>query len=407
MKDFFISYNKADVDWAEWIGYQLEEAGYNCILQAWDFGVGSNFIQKMQEGTEANKTVMVLSPDYLSSLYTQPEWQAAFAIDPTGNNRKLLPIKVKACQPPGLLSQIVWCDLIGKSEEDARNLLLAAASGNRNKPNKPPIFPGSIQHTVTDKPGFPGADTNKLSDFAVDSEKVQKADFSSAKERLEKAFKTRPPQNMGSVWLQFAITPYKDDEYLDPNNFAQREFRRKVIKTARNGDPALFDDISEIKEESKLTYYTVQQTQQINRQEATVKLTLYTDGTISIAFSGLHRTGEDVTSFTHYYIDQDIVKDHIDVAFNFIGEWLDVMYSATNIDQFYYNLAFYDVQYQTFGKTPSGKISQYSMIQRRSWTNPQTLYPEPRRLVKDDLKEYTTITQHIITRALLLFDQKD
>ena len=43
-KDFFISYNKADRAWAEWIGWKLEEAGYTVILQAWDFPAGSNFV---------------------------------------------------------------------------------------------------------------------------------------------------------------------------------------------------------------------------------------------------------------------------------------------------------------------------------------------------------------------------
>jgi hypothetical protein len=28
VKDFFISYNKADRSWAEWIGWELEEAKY-------------------------------------------------------------------------------------------------------------------------------------------------------------------------------------------------------------------------------------------------------------------------------------------------------------------------------------------------------------------------------------------
>jgi hypothetical protein len=33
-KDFFISYNKADLPWAEWIAWQLEEVRYPAILQA-------------------------------------------------------------------------------------------------------------------------------------------------------------------------------------------------------------------------------------------------------------------------------------------------------------------------------------------------------------------------------------
>jgi len=34
---FFISYNKADKTWAEWIAWILEEAGHNTVIQAWDF----------------------------------------------------------------------------------------------------------------------------------------------------------------------------------------------------------------------------------------------------------------------------------------------------------------------------------------------------------------------------------
>src|SRR5262245_28780269 len=47
MKDFFISYNKADRGWAEWIAWQLESAEYTTIIQIWDFGAGSNFVLEM------------------------------------------------------------------------------------------------------------------------------------------------------------------------------------------------------------------------------------------------------------------------------------------------------------------------------------------------------------------------
>lgn len=44
MKDFFVSYNKADRRWAEWVAWQLEEAGYTTMLQAWDLRPGSSFV---------------------------------------------------------------------------------------------------------------------------------------------------------------------------------------------------------------------------------------------------------------------------------------------------------------------------------------------------------------------------
>ena len=80
MKDFFISYTKADKAWAEWIAWTLEEAGLSVIIQAWDFRPGGNFVLDMQRAaSETEKTIVVLSPAYLEAEYTQPEWAAAFA----------------------------------------------------------------------------------------------------------------------------------------------------------------------------------------------------------------------------------------------------------------------------------------------------------------------------------------
>ena len=112
--DFFISYNKADRAWAEWIAWQVEQAGYKTIVQAWDFRPGSNFVLEMQRAaSEAERTIAVLSPDYLTALLTQPEWTAAFAKDPTGIKGTLLPVRVRKCDLEGLLPQIVHIDLAG------------------------------------------------------------------------------------------------------------------------------------------------------------------------------------------------------------------------------------------------------------------------------------------------------
>ena len=73
-----MSFNTADREWAEWIAHSLESAGYTAISQRWDFGPGSNFVLEMQKATEASdRTIAVLSPNYLSAVFTQPEWAAA------------------------------------------------------------------------------------------------------------------------------------------------------------------------------------------------------------------------------------------------------------------------------------------------------------------------------------------
>jgi TIR domain len=47
--DFFISYTGKDSQWAQWIAFELEAAGYHTLIQAWDIRPGSNFVVEMDE----------------------------------------------------------------------------------------------------------------------------------------------------------------------------------------------------------------------------------------------------------------------------------------------------------------------------------------------------------------------
>jgi hypothetical protein len=157
MTHFFISYNRADRLWAEWIAWQLKEAGHRITLQAWHFRPGSNFVLEMQRAAaEAERTIAVLSPSYLSALFTHPEWAAAFAQDPTGELGKLVPVRVRECKLEGLLSQIIYLDLVGLSEEEARSELLTGLERGPAVPAAPPPFPGAPRNGSPERPVFPG-----------------------------------------------------------------------------------------------------------------------------------------------------------------------------------------------------------------------------------------------------------
>src|SRR3954451_836735 len=92
-RDFFVSFNKADRAWATWIAWTLEDAGYKVLFQDWDFT--GNFVLKMHDAIKrSRRTVVVLSPDYLTALYPAPEWAAAFGRDPTSAHDLLVPIRV-------------------------------------------------------------------------------------------------------------------------------------------------------------------------------------------------------------------------------------------------------------------------------------------------------------------------
>ncbi len=143
--DFFVSYTGKDRNWAEWIAWQLKGAGYSVTLQAWDFRPGQDFVLKMHNASKDSKrTIAVLSPDYLEATYTQPEWAAAFIQDPKGEKGTLLPVHVRECrkQLKGLLSPIVYIDLVGLDEATARQRLLEGIQDQPQIPTTPPPFPG-------------------------------------------------------------------------------------------------------------------------------------------------------------------------------------------------------------------------------------------------------------------------
>jgi tetratricopeptide (TPR) repeat protein len=158
MKDFFISYNKADRAWAEWIAWQLEEVGYTVFIQAWDFRPGGNFVLDMQGAAKkAKRTIAVLSPDYLKSSFAASEWAAAFDKDPTGEKGTLLPVRVRKCKPKGLLRPIVYIDLFDLDEATAKQNLLDGVPSGRKKPKVKPAFPNAPSRTIASAPSFPGA----------------------------------------------------------------------------------------------------------------------------------------------------------------------------------------------------------------------------------------------------------
>ncbi|KAB0240252.1 toll/interleukin-1 receptor domain-containing protein [Microcystis aeruginosa EAWAG127a] len=161
-KQFFVSYNGRDKQWAEWIAWILEEAGYSVIIQAWDFRPGSNFVLEMQTATvQAEKTLAVLSSNYLNALYTHPEWAAAFAQDPKGQKRTLIPIRVSECEIKGLWQQIVYADVVNLSEAEAKDVVLAALQ-ERAKPTQAPGFPGvslpPAERITPQRVDYPGAE---------------------------------------------------------------------------------------------------------------------------------------------------------------------------------------------------------------------------------------------------------
>jgi transcriptional regulator with XRE-family HTH domain len=146
-RSFFISYSYADRSWAEWIAWQLEEAGEKTFLSQWDLLPGSDWESKIQrELREASFVVAVVSRDYLQSPHAQRELKAVRDRYIHGSDTKLLPIRIDAEPVPDELRSLQYVSLSEISEPQARQRLLDALRSmqiGRAKPQTAPVFPVS------------------------------------------------------------------------------------------------------------------------------------------------------------------------------------------------------------------------------------------------------------------------
>lgn len=217
--NFFISYTASDKEWAEWIAYVLEDEGFSTRIQAWDFRPGSNFVSEMQTASmAAERTLLVLSDDYLKSPMAASEWNAAFVNDPQGKGRKLLPVMVRECKPDGLLSSIVQIRIHDLPRAKARETLLAGISTSRAKPALMPNFPGEMSAHKD----FPGvvlpAGSPSVQSYETAAETLMNRE-------IHGAASGQVPGVEDAVTLRVAIVPFQHfDRSLDPFT-GRREWR--------------------------------------------------------------------------------------------------------------------------------------------------------------------------------------
>src|SRR5215472_14219455 len=144
--DFFVSHAGADRAWAEWVAWQLTEAGYTVELDVWDWAAGRNFVTAMSDALDrCDRVVALFSAAYFDrDRYTTEEWSVAVLHVLGVQQGRLVPVRVEdmpAAGMPAVLRPLVYRDIFGMAEERARRVLLEAVAGPR-RPSRKPVFPG-------------------------------------------------------------------------------------------------------------------------------------------------------------------------------------------------------------------------------------------------------------------------
>lgn len=145
--DFFVSHAGADRAWAEWVAWQLTDAGYTVELDVWDWAAGQNFVLSMSDAlARCDRVVALFSAAYFERhRYTIEEWTAAVLHQPDAGSGRLVPVRVEdvpAAVLPPVLAPLVFADVFGVDAQEARRVLLAAVAGPE-RPGGEPAFPGS------------------------------------------------------------------------------------------------------------------------------------------------------------------------------------------------------------------------------------------------------------------------
>jgi tetratricopeptide (TPR) repeat protein len=144
--DFFISRRGASANVAQEVAQVLGEAGYSILVQDFDIRYSANFIAAMHEALKrCRHLVVLLTEGYDASHHTLAEVTNFLAAAARGDGeRRLVVLRVEACEAKGLLAGIVYGDLVGVEDaEQRRAIILAAAEGRpTGSPRRPKIFRG-------------------------------------------------------------------------------------------------------------------------------------------------------------------------------------------------------------------------------------------------------------------------
>lgn len=112
--DAFISYNKADKEFAEKLVERIEKECINgqpikVFFAEWDIEIGENILLKIEQAEPSSHFIIpIMSPDWLKSDWTTLERVIPVYDDPAGLKGRILPIMRRSCEPPPSIRILRW-----------------------------------------------------------------------------------------------------------------------------------------------------------------------------------------------------------------------------------------------------------------------------------------------------------
>jgi hypothetical protein len=114
VRDVFISYSHQDEEWVDKVLVpELRANGIDVLIDAEHFEPGPAALQNMADAVAgAQRTLVVLTPNWVASQWTVYEGLLTAYDDPTGARGKMIPILRQKCDPPKWVAIRSWLDFV-------------------------------------------------------------------------------------------------------------------------------------------------------------------------------------------------------------------------------------------------------------------------------------------------------
>lgn len=159
--DVFISYSSKDKTWVRGeLLKRLDEAGLKTFIDFRDFEVGAPSLTEMERGVvQSRKTLLVLTPNYVGSEWTEFETIMVQTLDPAARARRIIPLMKQKCDLPLRIKMLNYVDFSDPADVDFawQKLLKALAAPKPNVAAPKPTTPTETAPSATG-----GVDINDL-----------------------------------------------------------------------------------------------------------------------------------------------------------------------------------------------------------------------------------------------------
>lgn len=115
--DVFISYSAVDREFTRRLASDLKDAGFRVWIDVWSLDIGDSFAEAINRAVRAARFMLiVMSPAYFQSQWTQQEWQYALASELQKKEVRLIPLLYRDCDIPEALRGKQWADFRDSSQ---------------------------------------------------------------------------------------------------------------------------------------------------------------------------------------------------------------------------------------------------------------------------------------------------